>query len=101
MKNYCIDIDGTICNNTYGDYKNAKPYFERIEEINKLHKDGNKIILFTARGTSSGIDWEETTKQQLDEWNLSYDELVFGKPEADIFIDDKAHDVFNWFSKNL
>ena len=26
-----------------------------------------------------------------------YDELLFGKPEADIFIDDKAEDVFNWF----
>jgi len=98
MKTYCIDIDGTICTNTYGDYKNAEPYFERIEEINKLHRDGNKIILFTARGTSSGKDWKETTKRQLVDWGLSYDELLFGKPEADVFIDDKAQDVFSWFS---
>tara|TARA_B110000014_G_C20040033_1_gene540524 strand:- start:122 stop:418 length:297 start_codon:yes stop_codon:yes gene_type:complete len=98
MKTYCIDIDGTICTNTYGDYKNAEPYFERIEEINKLHRDGNKIILFTARGTSSGKDRKEITKRQLVDWGLSYDELLFGKPEADVFIDDKAQDVFSWFS---
>ena len=33
MKNYCIDIDGTICSNTDGEYENAKPYIKRIEEI--------------------------------------------------------------------
>tara|TARA_B100000902_G_C27189943_1_gene853380 strand:- start:538 stop:834 length:297 start_codon:yes stop_codon:yes gene_type:complete len=98
MKTYCIDIDGTICTNTNGDYKNAQPYVERIEELNKLHKDGNKIILFTARGSSTGKDWKKTTENQLFEWGLLYDELLFGKPEADIFIDDKAQDTFRWFS---
>ena len=98
MKKYCIDIDGTICTNTNGNYEKAEPFPDRIEQINQLHKEGHTIILFTARGTSSGVDWEEVTKKQLNEWGLFYDELLFGKPEADIFIDDKAEDVFKWFS---
>ena len=50
MKKYCFDIDGTICSNTDGNYEDAKPYLARIKQINSLHEEGNKIILFTARG---------------------------------------------------
>jgi len=97
MKNYCIDIDGTICTNTNGNYDKAEPFVDRINEINTLHKEGNKIILFTARGTGTGINWEDLTKTQLKNWNVSYDDLLFGKPEADVYIDDKASDMFGWF----
>tara|TARA_B100001113_G_C20989854_1_gene570020 strand:+ start:293 stop:586 length:294 start_codon:yes stop_codon:yes gene_type:complete len=97
MKNYCIDIDGTICTNTDGNYDKAEPFVNRINEINTLHKEGNKIILFTARGTGTGINWEDLTKTQLKNWNVSYDDLLFGKPEADVYIDDKASDMFGWF----
>tara|TARA_B100001250_G_scaffold13960_1_gene12195 strand:+ start:12342 stop:12638 length:297 start_codon:yes stop_codon:yes gene_type:complete len=97
MKIYCFDIDGTVCTNTNGNYKLAEPYSDRISEINKLRDEGNKIIFFTARGSGTGIDWVEFTKNQLDTWGLSYDEILFGKPEADYFIDDKSIDLFNWF----
>jgi hypothetical protein len=97
MKKYCFDIDGTICTNTDGNYEDAKPYITRIKQINSLHKEGNKIILFTARGTTTGIDWRLLTEKQLKNWGVSYDELLFGKPEADKYIDDKADDIFNWF----
>ncbi|MDB4834196.1 hypothetical protein OAH80_03740 [Acidimicrobiia bacterium] len=97
MKKYCFDIDGTICTNTDGNYEDAKPHVTRIKQINSLHKEGNKIILFTARGTTTGIDWRLLTENQLKNWSVSYDELLFGKPEADKFIDDKADDIFNWF----
>lgn len=94
---YCFDIDGTICTNTLGSYEEAEPFQNRIEQINTLHNEGNKIILFTARGSTSGINWKRFTEKQLKRWGVSYDELLFGKPEADIFIDDKAIDIFNWF----
>lgn len=97
MKKYCFDIDGTICTNTDGNYEDAKPHVKRIKQINSLHKEGNKIILFTARGTTTRIDWRLLTEKQLKNWGVSYDELLFGKPEADKFIDDKADDIFNWF----
>ena len=47
--------------------------------------------------SATGIDWEDTTKKQLDEWQVKYHELRFGKPHADVFIDDRAKDLFNWF----
>ena len=98
MTNYCIDIDGTICTNTDGNYEEAIPYKERIDLINNLHSEGNKITFFTARGTTTGINWRTLTEKQLHKWGVNYDELLFGKPEADKYIDDKAEDVFNWFN---
>ena len=44
---YCFDIDGTICNNTYGKYNEAKPFPDVIKKVNTLYDAGNKIIFFT------------------------------------------------------
>ena len=54
---YVFDIDGTICTNTYGDYLNAVPYPSVIAEINRLYAAGHRIMLATARGFTTGIDW--------------------------------------------
>lgn len=90
-----FDIDGTICTQEE-DYKNAKPIYEVIEKINRHYKDGDFIILQTARGTMTGINWVDVTTNQLAEWGVKYDELHFGKPAGDIYIDDKAINVQNW-----
>ena len=95
---YCFDIDGTLCSKDNEDYNYALPYKNRIEEVNKLYEKGEKIILFTARWAATGIDWKELTKKQLKDWNVKHHELIFGKPHADVFIDDKAQDIFNWFN---
>ena len=88
--NYCFDIDGTICTNTNGEYEKAQPLKNRIKIVNDLFHEGNQIIMFTARGSTTSIDWKELTKQQLEDWGVNYHKLIFGKPEADVFIDDKA-----------
>jgi uncharacterized HAD superfamily protein len=88
--NYCFDIDGTICTNTSGDYEKAEPFVDRINLVNKLYIEDHKIILFTARGSTTNLDWNELTKQQLKDWGVKYNELIFGKPDADIFVDDKG-----------
>ena len=95
---YVIDIDGTICTNTNGNYKNAIPLHDRIEHINHLYDDGNTIVFFTARGmkTNKGnIDivhtlWYDFTKEQLESWNVKYHKLILGKPQGDIYVDDKG-----------
>ena len=74
---YCIDIRWNICSKDNEDYNFAVPYEDRIEIINQLYEEGNKIIFFTARGSATGIDWEDTTKKQLDEWQVKYHELRF------------------------
>ena len=91
MKNYCFDLDGTLCTNTDGDYINAKPILSRIKKLNELHENDNKIIIDTARGSTTGIDWYELTKTQLNEWGVNYHNLRVGvKLNADIFVDDKG-----------
>lgn len=93
---YCFDIDGTICTNTWGAYEKAQPFPDRIRVINELFQKGNKIKLFTARGSTTGVDWRPLTEQQLSSWEVNYHELVLGKPEADVFIDDKAFNSDHW-----
>lgn len=84
-----IDIDNTICTQEK-DYSDAKPYMNRIKKINELYKEGNEIIFFTARGTDTGLDWKDITEKQLKKWGVKYHGLIFGKPSADIYIDDRS-----------
>jgi hypothetical protein len=93
---YCFDIDGTLCTITNGAYEQAEPFLNRIAVVNSLFKAGHRIKLFTARGSTTGIDWRVTTERQLAIWNVHYHELIMGKPEADIFIDDKAFNAESW-----
>ncbi|OGT42150.1 MAG: hypothetical protein A3F13_04955 [Gammaproteobacteria bacterium RIFCSPHIGHO2_12_FULL_40_19] len=99
-KTYCFDIDGVVCSNTEGEYQNAIPDNSVILKINKLYHEGHKIILFTARGSVTGIDWKEITKKQMHDWQVNYHELLFGKPFADIYIDDKAINSLDWIKEN-
>lgn len=93
-KTYCFDIDGVIASLTpANDYHKATPLMENINIINRLYVSGNKIILFTARGTMTKIDWTDTTVEQLKDWGVKYHVLQFGKPAADFYIDDRNMDI--------
>lgn len=85
-----VDIDGTICTNTEGEYDKAKPFKQNIEKINKLYDEGNTIVYWTARGSVTGIDWQERTEKQLNEWGAKYHECKLGKPHFDVYICDKV-----------
>lgn len=85
-----FDIDGTLCTQERKNYLDAKPYKNRILMLNELKAKGKYIKLYTSRGVTSGIDWSAETTDQLLAWGLNYDELIFGKPHCDIFVDDKA-----------
>lgn len=97
MTKYFIDLDNTLCTTNNKDYKNATPIQQRIDYVNNLKKEGHKIVIWTARGSLSGIDYKEITINQLKSWSLEYDELLMGKPDYDIYIDDKSYNVeFVW-----
>ena len=87
-----VDIDETICfYESTRDYPLAKPYKNKILEINRLYDEGHEITYYTARGSVTGIDWYDTTKKQLDEWGCKYNELSVGeKPHYDLLICDKT-----------
>jgi CMP-N-acetylneuraminic acid synthetase len=90
----CIDIDGVIASKTSdNNYAMATPLQRNISVINALKQQGHKVCLFTARGYHTGLDWEMITEEQMKNWNIKYDELKFGKPDADIYIDDKLFNL--------
>lgn len=108
MKKYCFDLDNTLCETHNGDYKNSNPINDAINAVNKLYDQGNYIIIFTARmmgkcnGNTSKV-YEtiyELTKSQLNLWELKYHELILGKPEFDVLIDDKSLNYDKlWYKK--
>ena len=98
-KTYCYDIDGTLCTKDCK-YEDAKPFKGVIDHLNELYDEGNRIILFTSRGSVSGADWRSLTEQQLVMWRVKYHELLMGKPHADIFIDDRAKNIDVWIKEN-
>ena len=98
LKIICFDLDNTICKTKKNFYKKSLPIKKNIKFINKLYEDGFYIKIFTARfmGRSNenvklakkkGFKF---TKLQLKSWGLKYNELIFGKPSYDIFVDDKS-----------
>lgn len=93
---YAIDIDGVLCDDMLGEYEKSKPDYKAIRKVNKLYKDGHTIKIFTGRGSATGIDWREFTIKQLRSWGVKYHELIFGKPVADFFVDDKALNIEDW-----
>ncbi len=107
-KTFLIDIDNTICKTVGNNYKNSKPYKNKILLINKLYNKGHTIKFFTSRfmgrskentlkAKQSGLKF---TKKQLKRWNCRFHFLIFGKPSHDISIDDKSLDFNpNWDKK--
>jgi capsule biosynthesis phosphatase len=69
-----------------------------VEYIRALWEKGNYIIISTARNmaTHNNNVGKIIAKQApvviewLKKWEVPYDELHFGKPNADYFIDDKG-----------
>ena len=96
----CFDLDNTLVSypTVVGDYSTVKPINRNIMLLKKLKSDGHEIIIYTARRmkTHNGNvgkvikDIARITIDTLEKLNIDYDELIFGKPIADIYIDDRA-----------
>jgi hypothetical protein len=98
---YVIDLDGTLCHTpetrTEGGqflerhYDECVPYTDRIAAVNQLYDEGHMIVIDTARGASTGINWLAYTIRQLASWGLRYHKLHVGmKAGGDLYIDDRA-----------
>jgi capsule biosynthesis phosphatase len=96
----CFDLDNTLVTNPTnpGDYTTVKPIHKNINMLNYMKNEGNEIIIYTARrmrthhGNVGKVikDIASITLDTLNNFNIYYDELIFGKPIADIYIDDKC-----------
>lgn len=102
----CIDIDGTINHTKKPDdsYGHELPQDMAASTIREWKRHGHYIILYTARhmktcegsvGKVLATVASETIKW-LEKQDIPYDELHFGKPWADIYIDDRSYRHTNW-----
>ena len=96
FKTIVVDIDDTISFTINREFDKSKPNVDVINKINELHDRGWKIIIFTARGAKSCKTIEEriakydaVTRSWLDANHVLYDDVIFGKPNADYYVDDK------------
>lgn len=82
VKNYLIDIDGTICD----DIPNEEPermataelYPDALDTINKWYEEGHIITFFTSRVE----EHRDVTTKWLDEHGFHYHGLLMGKPRG-------------------
>jgi uncharacterized HAD superfamily protein len=82
IKNYLIDIDGTICD----DIPNEEPermataelYPDALETLNKWYEEGHYITFFTSRTE----EHREVTEVWLKENEFKYHGLLMGKPRG-------------------
>lgn len=97
-KRFCFDLDNTLV--TYpkeaGNYGTVEPIIKNIKLVQYLHKQGHTIIIQTARKMKSGMQNAGVATKlayisvtnTLTKYNIPFDELHFGKPQADFYIDD-------------
>lgn len=101
-----IDLDGTICPiKKSGETYDALPILPgAAERIKELKAEGHYIIIQTARNMATqesnlGKVLKNVGKITLD-WlelhNVEYDEIYFGKPNGNIYIDDRAFRFRGW-----
>ncbi len=87
---FVIDVDGVVASLVPdNNYAEAEPLMGAIGSINRLYAQGHRIVMFTARGSATGLDWRAVTENQFARWGLRYHELHFGKPAADYYVDDR------------
>jgi capsule biosynthesis phosphatase len=102
----CIDIDGVVCELRRPDqtYADLSPLPGAVEKINALKQAGHYLILCTARhmatcNSNLGLVMARQGKTLLD-WlathNIPYDEIWFGKPHADVYLDDNGVRFNGW-----
>lgn len=106
---FCFDLDGTLVSfpKIKNDYSSVEPLNKNIEFLRYLKKMGHTIIIHTARNmlTQNGnvgkvlANIGKITFDTLEKFNIPYDELYFGKPQADYYIDDLAISAFDDLEK--
>jgi capsule biosynthesis phosphatase len=101
-----IDIDGTLSElrKPGQEYPDLRPNPGAAEKVTALKNAGHHIILQTARHMKTCNGDVELVKQKIGQvtidWlkkhGIPYDEIHFGKPYGDVYIDDLGHTFTTW-----
>lgn len=102
----CIDLDGVLCEVKGPDesYADVRPIAGAAEALATLRRHGHTVIINTARHMKStdgnvGLVLARVgpvTLNWLEAHGMEYDEIHFGKPFADLYIDDNALRFTTW-----
>lgn len=101
-----IDLDGTICHIKKPDqsYADLEPLEGAAERIRELRRAGHYVIILTARNMATcesnlGKVMKNVgliTLEWLERFGIEYDEIYFGKPNAQVYLDDRAIRFSSW-----
>lgn len=82
VKNYLIDIDGTICDDVPNEEPermvHAKPFPDALETLNKWYTEGHIVTFFTSRLEIH----RAITEEWLNRHGFKYHSILFGKPRG-------------------
>jgi hypothetical protein len=82
IKNYLIDIDGTICDDIPNEEPErmgtCEPYPDALTICNKWYEEGHIITFFTSRTE----EHREVTEMWLNKQGFKYHGLLVGKPRG-------------------
>lgn len=102
----CIDLDGVICElrQPGRGYEDVEPVEGAAQKLRALRSAGHHVIIHTARHMKScegnvGLVLARqglATLRWLDRYGIEYDEIHFGKPHADVYVDDNAVRFASW-----
>lgn len=87
----CVDIDGTILS-LETDYYNCVPLPGARESLQAMRDHGYRIHLYTGRHILN----TEPTEYVLKTFSIPYDIIIYGKPPAKYYIDDRAVIFRTW-----
>ena len=101
-----IDLDGTICTlkQKHETYADVQVKAGAAAFIKDLRANGHYLIIQTARNMAtceSNLgklmkNVGKVTLEWLEKNEIEYDEIYFGKPNAHIYIDDRALRFEDW-----
>jgi hypothetical protein len=82
VKNYLIDIDGTVCDDIPNEeperMATCLPYPDALQILNKWYDEGHIITFFTSRTD----EHREVTEAWLKKHNFKYHGLLLNKPRG-------------------
>jgi len=103
---WVFDLDETLvtlpCE--LGNYNTVLPIPKTIDFLRYLYDNGHYIIIHTARHMKTCNDdvelvidrIKDITQNTLIKFKIPYHELIFGKPYADVYVDDKSTNPLHW-----
>lgn len=82
VKNFLIDIDGTVCDDIPNEEPermiSVMPFPDALKIINKWFEEGHSIYFFTSRTE----DHRAVTEAWLNKNGFKYHGIIFGKPRG-------------------